>query len=175
MQRIADRQKTLVAHGVSISDDRLPIEVLDLHKFTTVEGRILVHGQDEQSGQNYLMLEGTDAKVHFIQYTPEMELLRADGGLRTNSFLRLRRLVAKPVLNVQDLGDSEKVLKNRALLVENARALLKNGIIPTQDGWGGWLGRYQAALINTANDIVHSRERQHAKSPERRRDLSHGR
>jgi hypothetical protein len=65
------------------------------------------------------MLEGTDAKVHFIQYTPAMELLRADGGLRTNSFLRLRRLSAngQPAFDVQDFGDSEKVLNNRALLV----------------------------------------------------------
>jgi type IV secretory pathway VirD2 relaxase len=75
MQRTADRQKTLVAHSVPISDDRLPIELLDIHRLTAVEGRILVHGQDEHSGHNYLMLEGTDAKVHFIHYTPEMELL----------------------------------------------------------------------------------------------------
>jgi len=165
IQRTADRQKTLAAHGVPLSDDRLPIDVLDMHDLTAVEGRILVHGQDEQSGRNYLMLEGTDAKVHFIQYTPEMELLRADGGLRTNSFLRLRRVLAngQPVVAVQDLGDSEKVLKNRALLGGNARELLKRGIIPTEDGWGGWLGKYQAALASTAQ------------SRERKRDLSRGR
>jgi len=33
---------------------------------------VLVHGEDEQTGRNYLMLEGKDAKVHFIHYTPEM-------------------------------------------------------------------------------------------------------
>ena len=71
MQRTTDRQKTLAAHGVLMSDDRLRIEVLDLAKMTSVEGRVLVHGQDEQSGRNYLMLEGTDAKVHLINYTQE--------------------------------------------------------------------------------------------------------
>jgi type IV secretory pathway VirD2 relaxase len=176
MQRAADRQKTLAAHGVPISDDRLPIQVLDLRKIELVQGRILVHGQDEQSGRSYLMLEGTDAKVHFVYYTPQMELLRADGGLRTNSFLRLRRITAsgQPVISVQDLGDSEKVLKNRALLGENARALLKRGIIPTEGGWGGWLGKYQAALAAAANDL-HNRERQSASAPERKRDRSRGR
>jgi hypothetical protein len=93
IERTADRQRTLAAHGIPMSDNRLPIDVLDMRTFTSVEGRILVHGQDEQVGRNYLMLEGTDAKVHFIEYTPEMEMLRADGGLRTNSFLRLRRLI----------------------------------------------------------------------------------
>ena len=50
-----------------------------------------MHGQDEPSGRNYLMLEGTDAQVHVIYYTPEMEKSRAKGGLGTNSFIRLRK------------------------------------------------------------------------------------
>ncbi len=174
MQRAADRQKTLAAHGVPISDNRLPIEILDLNAFTSAEGRILVHGQEEQIGRAYLMLEGTDAKVHYVEYTPEMELLRADGALRTNSYLRLRRIVAngRSVVQVQDLGDSEKVLSNRALLGENARALLKRGIIPTEDGWGGWLGRYQAAVARCAREI---REQQLARSQRVGRELSRGR
>jgi type IV secretory pathway VirD2 relaxase len=174
MQRAADRQKTLAAHGVAISDNRLPIEVLDLNAFASAEGRILVHGQDEQTGRSYLMLEGTDAKVHYVEYTPEMELLRADGALRVNNYLRLRRMFAngRSVVQVQDLGDSEKVLDNRALLRENARALLKRGIIPTEDGWGGWLGRYQAALASVARE---HKEQQLARSRRRGKDLSCGR
>jgi type IV secretory pathway VirD2 relaxase len=177
MQRTADRQRTLAAHGVPISDDRLPNEVLDIHRFTAVEGRILVHGQDEQSGHNYLMLEGTDARVHFIQYTPEMELLRRSGGLRANSFIRLRKLLVRgeTTLDVHDLGDAEQVLQNRHLLAEKAGALLKRGISPAQDGWGGWLGRYQAALARVANELRLDRERWFSKSLERRRDLSLGR
>jgi len=169
MQRAADRQKTLAAHGVPISDDRLPIDVLDARTFTVVEGRILVHGQDENSGRGYLMLEGTDARVHFVQYTLEMEVLRADGGLRTNSFLRLRRRTGsgKAALTVRDLGDSEKVLNNRALLGENARALLKRGIVPTEDGWGGWLGRYQSALAHAAREISRDRDLQTRRSRQR--------
>jgi hypothetical protein len=123
------------------------------------------------------MLEGTDAKVHYIHYTPEMELLRADGGLRTNSFLRLRKLVAsgKPVLSVQDLGDSEKVIKNRALMGENGRGLLKHGIMPTEDGWGGWLGRYQTVLAAIARESSRNKEAQLAKRRRRDQDLSLGR
>lgn len=174
MQRAADRQKTLAAHGVPISDNRLPIEILDLNAFTSAEGRVLVHSQDEQTGRSYLMLEGTDAKVHYVEYTPEMELLRADGALRTNSYLRLRRIVAsgRSVVQVQDLGDSEKVLSNRGLLGENARALLNRGIMPTEDGWGGWLGRYQSTLARTAREIVQDRESQ--LDPRRGRSRSRG-
>ena len=92
MQRSADRQKTLAAHGALMSDERLPLVVLDLRGLTTLEGRILVHGEEESSGRSYLMLEGTDARVHYVYYTPEMEAARNRGGLRTNSFIRLRKL-----------------------------------------------------------------------------------
>jgi hypothetical protein len=78
-----------------------------------------------------------------------MEVLGADACCdRIRSFDRLRRTLASRhgVVHVQDLGDYEQVLKNRALLGKDARALLKGGIIPNGDGWGGWLGKYQAAL-----------------------------
>ena len=150
MQRTTDRQRTLAAHGVLMSDERLPIEVLDLSQITSVEGRVLVHGQDEQTGRNYLMLEGTDAKVHFIQYTPEMEEARSRGELRVNSFVRLRKLFGTAILDVNDLGDAESLLKNPRFLTETADEFLKRGIIPTEDGWGGWLGRYQTALREAA-------------------------
>ena len=177
MQRACDRQKTLAAHGVPLSDERLPIEMLDMRQLTAVEGRILVHGQDEQSGRNYLILEGTDAKVHFVYYAPEMEEARSRGGLGTNHFVQLRKLflAGRPTLDIRDLGDAEKLLNNRRLLEENVRALLERGAIPTEDGWGGWLGKYQAALASTAKEIVHNRERLPAPSPERRRDRSRGR
>jgi hypothetical protein len=123
------------------------------------------------------MLEGTDAKVHFIYYTPEMEEARSRGGLPTNSFVRLQKLpfTGRSALDIRDLGDAEKLLENRHLLRETARSLLKRGVIPTEDGWGGWLGKYQAALASAANEISRNRERLSAPSPERRRDRSRGR
>jgi hypothetical protein len=45
MQRSADHQKTLAAHGALISDERLPLAILDFRELTTLEGRILVHGK----------------------------------------------------------------------------------------------------------------------------------
>ena len=57
MQRATDRQRTLAAHGALMSDERLLIEMLDPARMTSVEGGVLVHGQDERTGRNYLMLE----------------------------------------------------------------------------------------------------------------------
>jgi hypothetical protein len=177
MQRTRDRQKTLAAHGVPMSDERLQIAVLDVGQFETVAGRILVHGQEEQSGRNYLMLEGTDAKIHFIYYTPEIEAARNNGGLRAGCFVKLRRIAGdrQTRLAVHDLGDAEKVLANRRLMGEMARDLMKRGIVPSQDGWGGWLGRYQAALESVANELVYECDHTSARSHLRNRDQARGR
>ncbi len=177
MQRSADRQKMLAAHGVLMSDERLPLTVLDFRRLTSLEGRILVHGEEDtgrQAGRNYLMLEGTDGQVHYVYYTQELEAARSQGGLRTNSFLRLRKLIAEGHLSLQieDLGDSELILRNKGYLRETARHLIRRGIVPQEDGWSGWLGRYQKALGETATTVDGERP---AKGKERARRPTHGR
>ena len=177
MQRTSDRQRTLAAHGALVSDERLPMEVLDLKHVTSVEGRVLVHGQEEQSGRSYLMLEGTDAKVYFINYSREMEEARSRGELRTNSFVRLRKLSldGATTLAVNDLGDADRLLTDHNHLGEKARELLKRGIMPTEGGWGGWLGKYQAALCKAGREIEERKERNLARAQQRQRDRSVGR
>ena len=174
MQRTADRQRVLAAHGVVVSDERLPIEVLDFRRTDSVEGRILVHGEDEQSGRRYLMLEGTDARIHFIDYTAEVEEARSHGELRPNSFARFRRTFVdrEPALEIEDLGDSEALVNAYGRLEATAKALIKRGILPTEDGWGGWLGRYQTALRRAAMELEYSRT---ASDHDRVRDRSLGR
>jgi hypothetical protein len=114
MQRSADHQKILAAHGALISDERLQMTVLDLRSLTTLEGRILVHGKEESCGRSYLILEGTDARLHYVYYTPEIEAARNRGGLRTNCFIQLRKSSAKrrPVLELHDVGDAEALLRD---------------------------------------------------------------
>jgi hypothetical protein len=145
MQRSADHQKKLAAHGALMSDERLPLSVLNLRELTTLEGRILVHAEEESSGRAYLMLEGTDARVHHVYYTPEMEAERNRGGLRKNSFVRLRKVFSDgcPALRIDESGDAESILHNKPHLRETAQRLVRRGIVPQDDGWNGWFGRYQ--------------------------------
>jgi hypothetical protein len=173
----ADRQKMLAAHGVLMSDDRLPLAVLDIRRLTTLEGRILVHGEEDtgrQAGRSYFMLEGTDGQVHYVYYTPELEAARSQGGLRTNSFVRLRKLFSEghPLLKIDELGDSESILRNKGYLRETAQQLVRRGVIPQEDGWNGWLGRYQRALSETAMPPERPRP---LKETQRDRRRDHGR
>jgi len=173
MQRSADRQKTLAVHGVLLSDDRLPMTTLDVRDLTSIEGRILAHGEEEASGRSYLMLESRDGHVHHIYRTPEMEELRSQRGLQTNSFIRLRKFstVRGPVVEIKDMGDSEAILSNKAHLRETAREMIRRGVYPQDGGWNGWLGRYQKALVDTTFDL----EQEKAKERERRRSRGMGR
>jgi hypothetical protein len=164
MQKIGDRQKTLAAQGIPMSDPRLTIETVDDRDWKMLEGRVLVHGEEEdgsQAGRSYLMLEGTDARVHHISYTPEIEEARNRGRLRTNSFVRLRRYMVggSPLVDVEDLGDAESILRNRRYLHQTGQQLAKRGIIPEEDGWGGWLGRYQTWLREVALEIERTGKR----------------
>jgi hypothetical protein len=158
MQRTTDRQKMLASNGVLLSDERLEFAVYDPRHQKRIEGRVLVHGEDEagrNAGRHYLLLEGTDARVYLVYYTPELEEARSRGRLRANSFIRLRRQFenGRPVLEVQDMGDAELIVRNKRHLEETARSLVNRGVLPTEEGWGGWLGRYQAALSEAASRL----------------------
>ncbi len=173
MQRSVDRQKTLAVHGVLLSDDRLPMTTLDVRDLTSIDGRILVQGEEETSGRSYLMLEATDGHVYHIYRTPEMEELRSQRGLQTNSFIRLRKFstARSPVVQIQDMGDSEAILTNKAHLRETAREMIQRGVYAQDGGWNGWLGRYQKALVDAAFAL----EQEKAKERERRRSRDLGR
>jgi hypothetical protein len=163
MQRTGDRQKTLRAHGLLLSDERLPMDVFDPRQTASIEGRVVVHGEDEQSGSRYLMLEGVDARVYYVEYTPEMETRRARGELRTNAFVRLRRIFIdeEPALQVEDFGNSDSLLRNRTHFEGKVRELLKNGVVPVEQGWGGWLGQYQRSVMQAAMEIQHPAPQRH--------------
>jgi hypothetical protein len=68
-------------------------------------------------------------------------------------------LGGRPSIETEDMGDAESILRNRRYLVETARQLVKRGIVPEESGWGGWLGRYQAALRKTALEFELAEQR----------------
>src|SRR5260370_749834 len=145
MQRVADRQRTLATYGALMSDERLPFDAMDGRDWKVLEGRVLVHGEEDEAGRCYLMLEGTDARVHHIYYTPEIEEARNRGQLRANAFVRLRRYLigGAHFVEKKHLGDAETILRNKAELGGTARRGVQGGQIPGEQGVGGWGGRDQ--------------------------------
>jgi len=146
---------------------------LDQRTLTSLEGRVLVHGEGElgsSAGRHYILIEGTDASVHLVYYSPALEEARSRGQLRPNSFVRLWKQFenGRGVLEVDDLGDSETLLRNRRYLEATVRPLVKQGIIPAEAGWSGWLGRYQAALARAAVSIQRADLKERHREPQAR-------
>jgi hypothetical protein len=112
--------------------------------------------------------------VHYVYYTPEIEGARNRGELRTNSFVQLRKSSAerRPALEIDDMGDSEAMLRNKRHLRETGQRLLRRGIMPDDEGWSGWLGRYQKALRDAATTLETPSV---TKRPERDRNRDLGR
>jgi type IV secretory pathway VirD2 relaxase len=148
LQQSGDRQKTLAAHGALLSDKRLPLQVSNLRQLQKVEGRVLLHTEDEQTGKRYMLVEGTDEKVHLIYHTGAIEEARAEGKLRVGNFVRIEKRFAnkKPILQVDDLGDASALLQNSTHFQKEADLLLRRGVHEVQPSWGGWLGQYQTKL-----------------------------
>ena len=146
MQQIGDRQRTLAAHQALVSDERLPLVLTEQRSIKHLEGRVLGHGEEEDGknfGRHYMLLEGTDAKIHLIYYTPELEEARSRGQLNTNSFAKLQKKFenGRPSLKVENLGDSEKLLNNSRHFRQRAQYHSRVEDT-TNELWGGWLGRY---------------------------------
>lgn len=148
LQRSNDHQKMLAAHGALLSDPRLPFEITDIRKLKVVEGRVLLHAEDETSGRRYLLLEGTDAKVHLLYHTDSIEAARRTGKLAVNNFVRLEKRFTDrlPQLEISDRGDARALLQNQSFLKEHAESPLRPPIAGDANTWGGWLGQYYAAL-----------------------------
>jgi type IV secretory pathway VirD2 relaxase len=151
LQQSSDRQKTLAAHGALVSDKRLPLQVTTLHQLQRVAGRVLLHTEDEQTGKRYMLVEGTDGKVHLIYHTEAIEEARKQGKLAVDNFIRIEKRFAKrkPVLHVDDMGDAVALLRNSSYFQKEADLLLGKGIHDVRPVWGGWLGQYQAKLQTT--------------------------
>jgi hypothetical protein len=152
MQRAGDRQRMIADHGRLPSDPRLEQRVLQPEGSLSIQGRVLVHGLDEETGQSYMLLESTKGKLFYIPHDRAIEQARHHGRLQPNAFIEIRR-ESKGKMAIQDLGDAEDLLKNIPYLRNSAQKLLQQGPAPDVPEWGGWLGRWQAALSRQIGEL----------------------
>lgn len=172
LQRTVDRQKMLAAHGALLSDPRLPFEITNIRNLKAVEGRVLLHAEDETSGRRYLLLEGTDAKVHLIYHTQEIEQARHAGKLTVNSFVRLEKWFADrlPHIEISDYGNAYALLADRAFMNKQSKTPLRQAIATNENLWGGWLGQYHKTLrVADERQTLSRKERPAQKSLGRQR------
>jgi hypothetical protein len=140
-QKTRDRVQIMEAHGVVASAPDLPFRMLRLDEVQDVEGKILVHGQDEFSGGNFALVESVQGEMVRLPHSREFGIARQHGNLQPGCYVRVQR-ADDGSWNVTEHGDAELLLADRAFLRENATRLA--AAVPT--GFGGWLGGLRAAI-----------------------------
>jgi hypothetical protein len=167
MKRAADNQKTLAAHGALLSDPRLQLSAPNWRDINSLEGRVLSHGEEED-GRRYLMLEGTDGRVYYLRYTPELDEARSRGDLTTKSFVVINKTVDEDHrrrIVVANLGNAEMLFENRDHFWSVAKRLVENGVnLSDDERWGGWLGRYYEKLREAVYDLGDSKAKSRNRS-----------
>jgi len=167
MKRAADNQKTLAAHGALLSDPRLQLSAPNWRDVNSLEGRVLSHGEEED-GRRYLMLEGTDGRVYYLRYTPELDEARSRGDLTTNSFVVINKTVdgdRRRRIVVATLGNAEALFENRDHFRGQAKRLIEHGVnLSDGERWSGWLGRYYEKLREAVYDLDYSKGRYRERS-----------
>lgn len=138
MQKLSDRQKMIAAHAALISDPRLPVQLTPANTISRLDGRVIGHSMDDSSGRTYLILEGTDARVHLIPHTPEIEAARFAGQLSPNHFIEIKARHGARRLAIRDRGDADQVLTQQRLPSSRPEGNV--------NGWAGWLGRYLSTI-----------------------------
>jgi hypothetical protein len=140
-QKTRDRVQIMEAHGVMASDTNLPFRMLRLNDVQDVEGKVLVHSQDEYSGHNFSLIETVQGEMVRLPHSKEMAAARHHGNLQPGAYIRVRQ-TGQDQWNVVEYGDADLVLSDSRFLRENAGRLAE--IVPT--GYDGWLGRLRGAV-----------------------------
>lgn len=162
IQTANDRLKSLHEQRATLSDPRLPLVATDTRNIKRLAGRVIGTGLDENRGIPYLLLEGTDAKVHYLYHDKAIDEARRAGKMQPGSFVEIERRFAegedgrkRAQIVVTDKGNAEALLTNQKHLAKEAlRGAIKQPELPKPGNFGGWLGRYHQAVAHRATQLV---------------------
>ncbi len=90
MQISQDRLKTKFAHREMISDPSAPLVATELKQLgQRVAGRVVGTGLNEATNRSYILVEGFDGKVHYLNQAPKVQKMRGEGELNAGEYVSL--------------------------------------------------------------------------------------
>jgi hypothetical protein len=89
--RVHDISRTLANGRMRVSDPNAAVVFTRLADGEALHGRLIGTGLDESAreGSRYVLIEGTDGRIHFVAQTASIERARGERRLRLDSFVSL--------------------------------------------------------------------------------------
>ena len=88
--QVLQRRTAMVAQGRALmTDPRCPPVVTKIQPGQVLVGRVLGTGSDEQYDRSYLLIEGTDSRVHIVYQNAAIEKQRAEQKLQPRSLVAI--------------------------------------------------------------------------------------
>lgn len=140
MQISSDIQKTKALHRKTISDPALPMAVTNLRQpGTHVAGRVVGAGLDDRTDRPYLMVEGFDGRVHFMDQPTKLSMLRGSGDLVAGDYVsidveQLKGLSGRNSVRIQNFGRTLSPAHIDNELLHNGEAITPATMTHTQAG-----------------------------------------
>jgi type IV secretory pathway VirD2 relaxase len=155
-QLAIDIIKSRARHRDQILDQRAPLAVTKLAPGRELTGRVVGTGlENEARDRRYLMLEGTDGKLHYLHQTPAIIRARGERKIGVGEIVTLaarefekdgRKVNYLRVEQHGTLGSlqADKQIGNR-LDLETLKAVERDGQIDTRS-WKGFAGKWRQAM-----------------------------
>jgi phage/plasmid primase-like uncharacterized protein/type IV secretory pathway VirD2 relaxase len=142
-QQTSDRQRMIQRFGVMASDPAIPFQRSRWRDFTSIEGRVLLHGEEDNRKSAFVLIEDVNGVIRQLDHRPEVEAARQKGMLQPGAYVSLRAAFVerKPYWIVEDHGPAEAALANAEFLEKCAR----RGVNPNHI-YKGWLGQFREEI-----------------------------
>jgi len=172
-QVAGDIIKSRARHLRQVSDPRMPVVVTELTPGMRVTGRLVGTGlADELHDRRYLLIEGTDQRLHYIAQTRALERARGSGRLSVGDTVTLSahaaerggRQVVETRLHVQPAKTGPT-----GRPTERARAVPEPGSLPSLKAVEHNVGRRVAVVQPVDGAIYRGRLAGYARGQDNRR------
>lgn len=152
-----DRQRTMDQFGVMASDPSTPVRVTSWRDIDKLEGRVLVHGQEDQKDRAYMLIEDVDGVIRFLDHRKEIEGARKLGRLQPGSYvaMRVKFIGREPHWLIEDFGPAEAAMEDQGFL----GGCLARGVDPRHQ-LGGWLGKFRDVIRGARGGTVDGKTHQ---------------
>ena len=143
VQQTRDLQQMQDRFGVLASDPSLPFQRTDWKEIDKLEGRVLVHGQEDNKEAAYMLVEDVNGIIRMLDHRNEIVASRQQGLLQPGTYIAMRKsFVGKTVKwTVEDFGPAEACVTDPDFLDR----CVKRGV-KSNHGYGGWLGKFRDAM-----------------------------